>query len=113
MKKIGLASIFLMLVILLGTGCKPVESSPSNPFVGRWGATYFISVMVLDVKEDYTFTLTGMSVLSGGDLTGTYTFSGNKATFDDGEQKYDVELVNNTITFYAETLGPVTFTKMQ
>ena len=113
MKKIGLASIFFVLVVLLGTGCKPVESSPSNPFVGRWGATYFISVMNLDINADYTFTLTGMSVLGGGDLSGTYTYSGNKATFDDGEQKYDVELVNGTITFYDEVLGAVTFTKMQ
>ncbi len=90
-----------------------MESSSSNPFVGLWGTTYYISAMTLEVKEDYTFTLTGMSVLGGGDLSGTYTYHGNKATFDDGVTKYDVELDNGTITFYDEDLGPVTFIKMQ
>ncbi|MCL2180228.1 MAG: hypothetical protein FWB83_03785 [Treponema sp.] len=72
-----LGIVVLMLLVSFGmTGCD--EGKDGNPFIGNWAGTDFDGKLI-------NVTITDNSVVilynSGSSYTGTYTYTGNTATF--------------------------------
>jgi len=98
-------SLFVILALIAGlalTGCldsgDDESGSGGNPFLGTWMG-YIVGYRVRVVIDQSTWTMAYLDYPSLGYQTGTYTYSGNKATFYQNGYAFGTATVSgNTLT---------------